>query len=135
MRRIYNMAEGKTSMNLEENVASALCYVLTWVTGIIFYFMEKENKTVRFHAMQSILTFLPLTILGWVLGWVGAPKWTSGGPYGWGTWSPGIPALVYLSWIIYAVTVILWLVLIIKSYQGEKFKVPVIGDIAENQIK
>ncbi len=130
------MAEGKTSMNLDENVASALCYVLTWVTGIIFYFMEKENKTVKFHAMQSILTFLPLTILGYVLGWVGAPRWTAGGGYyGLGTYSPGIPALLYASWAIYAITVILWLILLIKAYQGEKFKVPVIGDIAEKQIK
>ncbi|MFO8077896.1 MAG: DUF4870 domain-containing protein [Thermoplasmatota archaeon] len=130
------MAEGKTSMNLEENVASALCYVLTWVTGIIFYFMEKENKTVRFHAMQSILTFLPLTIIGWVVGWIGAPKYNyGGGYYGIGSYDPGIPALMWLSWIIYAVMVILWLVLIIKSYQGEKFKVPFIGDIAENQVK
>ena len=124
-------------MNLDENVASALCYVLTWLTGIIFYFMEKENKTVRFHAMQSILTFLPLTILGWVIGWIGAPKWTGPGTgwYGYGSYTPGIPALIYLSWIIYAITFILWLVLIIKSYQGEKFKVPVIGDIAEKQVK
>jgi len=120
------MAKAKTTMNLEENVASALCYVLTWITGIIFYFLEKENKTVRFHAMQSILTFLPLMIIGYILGWIGAPS------IGWGySYNPGIPALIWLSWVIYAVTFILWLILIIKAYQGEKFKLPVVGDIAE----
>jgi len=125
------MAKAKTTMNLEENVASALCYVLMWLTGIIFYFMEKENKTVRFHAMQSILTFLPLTIIGFIFGWIGAPS------VGWGygyydvSYNPGIPALIWLSWAIYAVMFILWLVLIIKAYQGEKFKLPVVGDIAE----
>lgn len=120
----------ESSMKMEENVASALCYVLTWLTGIIFYFLEKKNKTVRFHAMQSILTFIPLTILGWLLGWLGAPKvhWSGGWSY---SYDPGIPALIYLSWIIWIVMFVLWVILIIKAYQGEKFKLPVVGDIAE----
>ena len=104
----------KTSMNLEENVAGALCYVIVWITGIIFFFLEKENKTVRFHAMQSILTFLPLSILGWIIGWIGAPKVAYGGYGWWGTGvtvDPGIPALVWLSWIILVITIILWLIL------------------------
>lgn len=124
----------KTSMNLEENIAGVLCYILIWVTGIIFYFLEKENKTVRFHAMQSILTFLPLSILGWILGFIGAPSWTPGGYWGYGTWSPGIPALIWLSWIIWAITVILWLILMFKAYKGEKFKLPIVGDIAEKHV-
>ena len=126
------MAKAKSTMGLEENVASALCYVLTWLTGIIFFFMEKENKTVRFHAMQSILTFIPLTILGWILGWIGQPSFGYGGYgyYGY-SYSPGIPALVWASWAIWAITGLLWLILVFKAYKGEKFKLPVIGDIAE----
>ena len=126
------MEKGKSTMNMEENVASALCYVLTWLTGLIFYFMEKENKTVRFHAMQSILTFIPLTIIAWILGWVGAPKWSYGGGwYGIGSYDPGIPALVWASWGIWALTGILWIILVFKAYQGQKFKLPIVGDIAE----
>ncbi len=121
----------KTSMNLEENMASMLCYIATWVTGIIFLVMEKENKTVKFHAWQSILTFLPLTILAPIVGWLGAPK-LSWGYYSY-SYDPGIPALIWLSWIIYAMIGILWLIFVIKAYQGEKFKLPVIGDIAEKQ--
>ena len=124
----------KTSMNLEENIASVLCYVLVWVTGIIFYFMEKKNKTVRFHALQSFLTFLPLSILGWLFGWIGAPKVAYGGYGWWGTGvtiDPGIPALIWLSWAIWAITVILWIIFVIKAYQGEKFKLPIVGDLAE----
>ena len=123
----------KTSMNLEENVASMICYLATWVTGIIFLVMEKENKTVKFHAWQSILTFLPLTILAPIVGWIGAPKVNWGYGYWGATVDPGIPALVWLSWIIYAMVGILWLIYVIKAYQGEKFKLPVIGDIAEKQ--
>ncbi len=124
----------KTSMNLEENVASALCYVLTWVTGIVFLILEKENKTVKFHAMQSILTFIPLQIIGFILGAIGAPSVSWGGGYSY-SYNPGIPALIYLSWAVYAIMFILWIILIIKAYQGEKFKLPVIGDIAEKQVK
>jgi uncharacterized membrane protein len=125
------MAKGKSSMNMEENVASALCYVLMWLTGLIFYFVEKENKTVRFHAIQSILVFVPLQIIGAVLGWIGAPSIGWGqGYYGY-SYNPGIPALIWASWIIYLLMFILWLVLMLKAYKGEKFKLPVIGDIAE----
>jgi uncharacterized membrane protein len=105
----------KTSTNLEENIASLLCYVLLWVTGLIFYLIEKENKTVKFHAMQSLLTFLPLSILAAIINFV---------PYLW-----------ILGWVIGILIFILWIILIIKAYQGEKFKVPIVGDIAEKQIK
>jgi uncharacterized membrane protein len=125
----------KTSMNLDENIAGVLCYLAFWITGIIFYFMETKNKTVRFHALQSILTFLPLWIIAWIIGWIGAPKWTYGyGPLGVGGFDPGIPALVWLSWIIWVITILLWLLLMFKAYNGKKFKVPVIGDIVEKHI-
>ena len=103
----------KATFGLDENVASALCYVLVWVTGLIFFLVEKDNKTVRFHAMQSIVVFLPLQILYWFASWF----------------------LFFFSWVIGIVMLILWIVLIIKAYQGEKFKVPIAGDIAENQVK
>ncbi len=122
----------KTSMNLEENVASMLCYIGAFVTGIIFYLVEKENKTVRFHALQSTLTFLPLMILTNIIWWIGRPKWSYGGGfYGYGSFSPGIPALVWVSWGLWALTGLLWLILVFKAYQGEKFKLPIVGDIAE----
>ena len=51
----------KATFGLDENIASALTYVLTFLTGIIFILVEKENKTVRFHAMQSI-HYVPWTV-------------------------------------------------------------------------
>jgi uncharacterized membrane protein len=124
------VAKTKTSTGLEENIASALCYVVVWITGIVFLLLEKDNKTIRFHALQSILTFLPLTILGWLFGWLGTPSvsWRPGYEY---SLNPGNQALIYLSWLIWVIMVILWIILIIKAYQGEKFKLPVVGDIAE----
>jgi len=129
----------KTSMNLEENVAGLLCYVGAWVTGILFFILEKENKTVKFHAMQSILTFLPLTILTSVLSWVGFSTTVTYTNTAWGSVPTGVsqPYLIlgYLSWLFGVLFLIIWLVLMFKAYQGEKFKLPVIGDIAEKQVK
>lgn len=103
----------KTSMNIEENIAGALCYVLVWLTGIIFFILEKNNKFVKFHAIQSIIVFLPLFILMSILWFIPFIGWVLNGLIG---------LLVF----------ILWIVLILKAYQGEKFKLPIVGDIAEN---
>jgi len=105
----------KTSMNLEENVAGLLCYVVGWITGIVFLVLEKENTFVRFHALQSILTFLPLSVIAWFLGWIPFVGW----------------ALGALVWIL---MVILWLILMYKAYQGERYKLPLAGEIAEKGI-
>jgi len=110
------MAE-KTSMDLEENVASMLCYIGTWVTGLIFLLMEKKNKTVKFHAWQSLLTFIGVFVIYFVLNVIG---W-----FLWFMW--------WISALFGLLVFVLWLILVIKAYQGEKFKLPVIGDIAEKQ--
>jgi uncharacterized membrane protein len=125
------MAKEKSTMGLEENVASALCYVLVWVTGIIFFFMEKENKTVRFHAMQSILTFLPLTILGYIFQGILGVSYATNSIYGYTYGIPTLSPFYYVGILIYLVVFVLWLLLMFKAYKGEKFKLPVIGDIAE----
>ena len=98
----------KTSVGKDENIEGALWYLLGWITGLVFYLIEKDNEFVRFHARQSILTFLPLTILGFIFSW-----------------------FPFLGWGIGLLTLILWLVLMIKAYQGNKFKLPVVGNIAE----
>ena len=117
------MAEKNTSMNMEENVASLLCYLGVWVTGIIFFFLEKNNKTVKFHAMQSIIVFLPLTILGYIfMGLLGISYSYTTSYYGVPYY--GIPTLspfYYVGVLIYLVMAVLWLILMFKAYKGEKF--------------
>jgi uncharacterized membrane protein len=122
----------KATFGLDENVASAACYVLGWLTGLIFFLVEKDNKTVRFHAMQAILTFLPLSILYWIIGWIYSMMVFGAGYYGAvGAW--GILSIISL--LIAVVMLILWIFLIYKAYKGEKFLVPVFGAIAEGQAK
>jgi uncharacterized membrane protein/ribosomal protein L40E len=107
-------AAGSTT-SLEPNIAGLLCYLAGWITGLVFILIEKENKFVRFHAMQSIVTFGALTVLWIVFGIL---------------WF--IPVVgVLLSTIAWILGVILWIVLMVKAYQGERFKLPIAGDIAE----
>jgi uncharacterized membrane protein len=107
--------EIKTSSGMNQNVAGLLCYVAGWITGLIFFLIEKENKFVRFHAMQSIITFGGLTVLFFVAGVI---------PF----------VNLVLVPILGLAQLVLWIILMVKAYQGEKFKLPVIGDIAEKNI-
>ncbi len=103
---------GKTSLGMEANVAGLLSYLLGFITGIVFYVLEKENKFVRFHAMQSIVVFGALFVSMTVFGLI-----------------PGIGFL--LSNILGILSIILWVLLMVKSYQGEYFRIPVASDIAD----
>lgn len=105
---------GKTSSGMQQNVAGSLCYLLWWITGIIFLVMEKENKFVRFHAWQSVFTFAAITVLQIILSFIPIVGWI-------------------LGIIIWIVSVILWLFCMYKAYKGESFKLPIVGNIARNQ--
>ena len=102
----------KSSTGMEENVAALLSYVLGWVTGLIFFLIEKDSKFVKFHAMQSIITFGAINILSIILGPIPFLGWA-------------------IAWVLWVLAIVLWIVLMIKAYQGAKFKLPVIGDLAE----
>jgi len=58
------MGSIKTASGFDENVAGALCYGLGWVTGVVFFATEPENRFVRFHAMQSMIAF-GIGMLAW----------------------------------------------------------------------
>jgi uncharacterized membrane protein len=103
---------GKTSLGMQPNVAALLSYLLGFISGIVFYVLEKDNKFVRFHAMQSIVVFGFLFVLGMFLRFFPVIGWV-------------------MSSIVYLVELVLWIILMIKAYQGEMFKLPVAGDIAE----
>ena len=104
-----------TSTGIDQNVAGLLCYLVGWVTGLIFFLIEKENKFVRFHAMQSIITFGGLTVLFLLLGFIPIIGWML------------VPFVALLQ-------LVLWILLMVKAYQGERFKLPVVGDMAEKNI-
>ena len=113
-----------TQTGMSENVAGLLCYLLGWVTGIIFFLIDKR-PFVRFHAAQSIVVFGALHVINIVVAIsFGAGFMMMGG---WGSFG--------LGWVVFRliglVAFVLWIVLMVKAYQGEKFKVPVAAGIAE----
>jgi len=105
----------KSSTGLDANVAGLLCYVLGWVSGLVFVLIEQENKFVRFHAIQSIYVFGVINIAAIILGWI-----------------PFIGG--FLAGIIGLLGFVLWIVLMIKAYQGVEFKIKWAGDFAEKWV-
>jgi len=106
----------KTDSGLQQNVAGLLCYLLGWVTGIIFLVIEKKNKFVRFHAVQSIVVFGAYTVIAIILNLIPFIGWV-------------------INMLLGIATFILWIILMFKAYQGQMYKLPVAGSIAENQVK
>ena len=105
----------KTSIGLNENVVAALCYVGFWFTGILFLMIERQNKFVRFHAMQSVLVFIPLALIVFLIG-----------------------CIPYFGWVLadFAGFLCLFLLLafVIMAYKGAKFKVPLVGKYAYDSV-
>ena len=106
----------KTSTGLEQNLEALLCYVLGWVTGIIFLLLEKDNKFIRFHAVQSIIVFGAYTVIAIILGFIPIVGWI-------------------INLLLGIAAFILWIVLMVKAYNGQMYKLPVAGDIADRNSK
>jgi uncharacterized membrane protein len=102
----------KSSTGLDENVAGLLSYLFGWITGLIFFLVEKDSKFVRFHAMQSIVVFGTFTVASIVFRLIPFIGWV-------------------LQIILSILALVLWIILMIKAYQGEKYKLPWAGDIAD----
>ncbi len=97
------------------NLMGALTYLLGFVTGIIFLLLEKKDKFVRFHAMQSTIVFGGIFAANIVLGFIPILGWMVG-------------LLLSLA------SFILWIVLMWKAFQGETYKLPYVGEMAEKQL-
>ena len=121
----------KSSTGLDENVASLLAYVFGLVSGLIFFFIEKDSRLVRFHGMQStllagvfwvgevalwILSFVLALILSQISGLLGTLVWA---------------LLSLVEFILFIAVLIAWIMCMIKAYQGQYFKLPILGNFAE----
>ena len=105
------MGLGTTSMGMQPNVAAGVSYIFGWLSGLIFFLMEKQNKFVRFHAWQSVIVFGGLSI----------------------AWFIALSSIVFslLAFVvILPLSAVLWLVLMFKAYHGVRFKVPFAGEMA-----
>ena len=100
---------------LDPKVLAVLSYFL-WLVGGIVLFAVSKNAYVRFHAMQSILFGISVAAIEVILIIFGFFLWF---------------LLAVILWLVWAVIFATWIILMIKAYQGEKFKLPIIGQLAE----
>jgi len=115
----------KSVFGLGETGAAMLSYVLGPITGVAVLVMERKNKFVRFHALQSTIWFLMFWIVGFVINF-GTALPIIGGLFGL-LFAP----VVFLGGVVYVISK---LVLIIKAFLGETFKLPIIGEVVWNQV-
>jgi len=113
------MTEEKSSTGLESNIGGLLSYLLGWITGLIFFLIEERDEFVRFHAMQSIIFFGAITVAWIILGFL--------------QWIPGPVGALFtvLISLVALFAFVMWIVLMVKAYQGELFKLPVAGELAQ----
>ncbi len=128
--------QAKSGTGIDPNVAAAISYI--WIVGLIFFFIEKENRFVRFHAMQSILygiawsvLMIVLIILGVIFTAIGAAISATAGD-AIGTLFGIIVGLVWLLiWLVPLGMLVGLILTAVKAYQGKTVKLPIIGNIAE----
>lgn len=109
------MSPGSSSTGLNSNIAGVLAYLFGCIGGIVLLVIEREDRYVRFHAMQSTLTFLAALFVTLVLG--------------------SLPVMGrLLTWLATLATFVLWMVLMFKAFTGQRYKLPYIGEIAERQL-
>jgi uncharacterized membrane protein len=116
------VSDSTTSTGVDPRLSSLLCYTAWWVSGLIFLIIEQQHRDVRFHAAQSLILFGGLSAIIATLSLLSvAMLMVSGGAF------QAARVLVYLVW---TGAVIIWLVLMYRTYQGQTWRVPIAGDLA-----
>ncbi len=113
----------KTSMGMEQNVESGLSYIALFITGLIFFFGEKDNKAIRFHALQSIALNIFIIGVAIVLAIFSALflaiSWVL-----WSIWG-------VISILIWIAMLVLWVFVMVRAFMGATVRLPVIADICD----
>jgi uncharacterized membrane protein len=103
--------------NLDPNVMGAFAYLFPFITGVAFFLIEKDNKFIRFHAVQAVLFWLALTI-AWSLA--------------------SSLQIILIGYFLYPVLriggTILWLFLMWKAYNNTEYELPYLGKIAHDMV-
>ena len=133
-RQPPNSGQGNSSTGLQPNIAALISYLISPITSIVFLVLEKENRFVRFHAMQSLLFGVAIIVLSIavnivmtiLIGVIGSASNVLGSLLG---------LLWMLLWLALMLGIFVgWVLCLVKSYQGQTFKLPFIGDMAERMV-
>lgn len=114
----------KSSTGMEPKIAVLLAYLFSWLGGLIIWLIEKENRFVKWNALQALILgivgFGSYIVLSLVLGWI---------PFiGWFLFS-------WLGYVIWLVTWIFGIVALIMGFQGNTYKIPWISKLTDKYFK
>jgi uncharacterized membrane protein len=109
-----------STLKMDPNLAGALCYLFGCLSGILFFLLETENKRIRFHALQSVLLFTTLVFL--TIGSLILSIFTD------------FEGFRLLNGLIGLAQFVLWLFLVIRTYQGHTIRIPGIADFAQKTV-
>jgi uncharacterized membrane protein len=129
---------GKTSLGLDSNVGAMLCYIANFlcclgvILSIVFLVTEKENRFVKFHALQALFLVAAQIVVGIIVSMLGLLLGFAFDAAGLGILSFFV--ILGLRLILLLIFVIVWLVAGIKAYGGQWYKLPFIGDLAWNTV-
>jgi len=112
-----------TSTGVDARLSSLLCYAGWWVTGLVFLFAERQHRGVRFHAAQSLVLFGTLSAVMFVSGGASAFAFFVTGP--------SFRLLQAVGNIVWLAAVALWLMLLIRTWRGDTWRIPVVADLAD----
>ena len=104
--------EERSSTGLEPRLAAVLSYLFGFVTGIVFLVIERDSTYVRFHAMQSTVTFISLFVVGMIA-----------------------QVVPFVSVLVNVASLGVWALLMVKAWQGERYMLPMIGEMAEERTR
>lgn len=114
-------------LGLDQNLSAVLAYLFLAFGGILFYVLEKENKYIRFAAMQSILLTVVVLATFFIGGLFAQPITQIGGL---------VAISINLIWTFYVIGIIVvWALLMYKAFNGEEWELPVLGKMARDTIK
>lgn len=114
--------EGKSSTGLAPNAAAALSYLAWWVSGLLFFLVERESRFVKFHAAQALAGLGALWALGltmWAFAF--AALFVSAALF---------TALLYVAYAVWMIGIIVWAVCIVRAWKGDEFELPIVGPMA-----
>ncbi len=117
--------ESATLTNMNENIEALLAYLFGWISGLVILLLEKKSRFAKFHAAQSVVVFGGLAVLEIIVAIIAVPLAFVG---------LGI-LVTLLSAIIYIAALVLWILLMVKAYQHEEYRVPFAADIADKLVK
>ncbi len=108
---------------LGPRLASVLCYTVWWMTGLVFLVLERDQRRVRFHAAQSVVVFGAVSLALLALAALSVIAL--------GAWPPAYPLVQRVSDLVWLGAVVLWILLMLKAWRGELWRVPVAARLAD----